>query len=375
MKVLFVATVMIHFKAFHLPYMQWFQEQGWEVHVAANEDMELSYCDKKYVFPIERSPYSLKNIDAYKQLKTILNREKYDIIHCHTPMGSVLARLSANATKGNRSKLICTIHGFHFFKGAPLKNWILYYPVEWWLARYTDVLITINKEDYNLAQKFNAKKIEYIPGIGLDTKKFSQTSVNRDSKRQEIGVPNDAIMLFSVGELSSRKNHEVAIRAVAKANNKKLYYIICGTGDLEQYLKDLCKELGIADRVLLLGFRKDIAELCKASDIFVHPSQREGLGIAALEGMAAGLPLISSYINGIRDYTKAGETGCCLEPFDVDGFAEAMDKLADDAELRGKIGKHNLEVVKEFDVSNVKKIMADIYESALENCNFSKGED
>ncbi|GLB58984.1 glycosyltransferase family 4 protein [Cytobacillus sp. NCCP-133] len=367
MKVLFVATVMLHFKAFHLPYMKWFQDKGWEVHVAANGDLNLPYYDKKHILPIERSPYSVKNIGAYKQLKELLKREKYDIIHCHTPMGSVLSRLANNATKSETgTKLIYTAHGFHFYKGGPFKDWVLYYPVERFLARYTDRLITINKEDYNLAQKFNAKKVEYIPGIGLDTEVFNHINIDIYSKRLEIGVPNDAIMLLSVGELGSRKNHEVAIRALAKAEHKNLYYVICGSGDLEQYLKNLSKELGVSDKILFLGFRKDIAELIKCADIYVFPSQREGLGIAALEGMAGGLPLISSYINGIRDYTVNGETGFCLEPYDVDGFSKAMDKLAKDKDLREIIGKNNVEVASKFDTRNVKKIMARIYTEVME---------
>lgn len=353
---------------------------GYEVHVVANFEYGSS-CSKQRVEEFKKELEGLgieyyhtnfsrkltdisSNIKAYWRVKELIQKNRYEFIHCHTPIGGVCGRLAAHRTK---TRVIYTAHGFHFFKGSPIINWVLYYPVERLLSYWTDVLITINREDFSLAKKsFKAKNIEYIPGVGLDTNKFAGVVVDREAKRQEIGVPNKAIMLFSVGELGSRKNHETPIRALAKTNNKNIYYVICGKGELEQYLKNLSIELGIANRVLMLGFRTDIAELCKSSDIYVFPSQREGLGIAALEGMATGLPLISSYINGIRDYTKDGVTGYCLEPFDVNGFAEAMDKLAGDEALREKIGKHNIEVVKAFDFEIVDKIMNEIYISQKE---------
>lgn len=378
-KVLILASVASMIDQFNMSNIYILKEQGYEVHVAANFEYgstsskqritefknELEQLDIKYYhvnFSRKLSDIS-SNIKAYKQIRDLMLKEKYDFLHCHSPIGGVCGRLAAHSTK---TTVIYTAHGFHFFKGGPIKSWLLYYPVERMLAYFTDMLITINQEDFSLAKKsFKAKKVEYIPGVGLDTRLFGGVVVDRETKRQEIGVPRDAIMLFSVGELGSRKNHETPIRALAKANNKNLYYVICGKGDLDQHLKNLSNDLGIADRVLLIGFRTDIAELCKSSDIYVFPSQREGLGIAGLEGMAAGLPLISSYINGIRDYTKDGETGCCLKPFDIDGFADAMDKLAGDAGLREKIGKHNLEVVKKFDIEIVNEIMAKIYISLM----------
>lgn len=374
-KVLILASVASMIDQFNMQNIYILKDQGYEVHVAANFEYgstsskqritefknELEQLDIRYYhvnFSRKISDIS-SNIKAYKQIKDLMLKERYDFLHCHSPIGGVCGRLAAHSTK---TAVIYTAHGFHFFRGGPIKNWVLYYPIERLLAHFTDVLITINKEDFGLVKKsFKAKKLEYIPGVGLNTSLFGGVVFEREAKRQEIGVPHDAIMLISVGELGSRKNHETPIRALARANKKNLYYVICGKGDLDQYLKNLSTDLGIADRVLLIGFRTDIVELCKISDIYVLPSQREGLGIAGLEGMAAGLPLISSYINGIRDYTKDGETGCCLEPFDVDGFAGAMDKLAGDAGLRKKIGNHNLEVVKNFDVKIVNKIMKKIY--------------
>ena len=147
-KVLFTATVDSHILQFHLPFLKMFKENGYEVHVATNGDESIPFCDKKIKISFERSPFKINNLKAIGQLRKVINEEQYDIIHTHTPMGSVVTRLAAKqARKKNNTRVIYTAHGFHFFKGAPILNWLVFYPVEKWLAKYTDTLITINKED------------------------------------------------------------------------------------------------------------------------------------------------------------------------------------------------------------------------------------
>jgi glycosyltransferase involved in cell wall biosynthesis len=307
----------------------------------------------------QRSPLTRDNYSAYKKLKKLIIEKNYDVVHTHTPVASVCARLACRNL--DNVKVIYTAHGFHFFNGAPLKNWLIYYPVERWLARYTDILITINKEDYSRAQTLKAKKVAYIPGVGLDTKKFGRVVVDKSAKRRELGVPDDAFVLLSVGELNKNKNHETIIKAVAKLNNPKVYYIICGSGSRKHYLNELAKNLGLEKQVKLLGFRNDIAEICKSADIFAFPSHREGLGIAALEAMAAGLPIVTAHIHGIIDYSVDGITGYTCNPADVDGFAKSIDKLLKCPEKRLAMAAHNIEAVKAFDISNVSKRMQEIY--------------
>lgn len=301
-KVLYVATVVkTHIMEFHIPYLKMFKEKGWKTYVAAKNDYEnlndcvIPYCDYYYDIPFERFPIKKENIKAYKLLKRLIEEEKFDIIHCHTPVGAMLSRLAARDARKNGTKVIYTAHGFHFYTGAPLINWMLYYPVERWLAHYTDVLITINKEDYERAKKFKARQVEYIPGVGIDVDKFSPNPCDREKKRQELGINSDDIVLLSVGELIKRKNHEVVLRALANIKNEqffdKIQYLICGSGELETYLKSLTSELGINDHVKFLGYRKDISSICYCSDIFI--SYEEGLPIALMEAMASGLPSIN----------------------------------------------------------------------------------
>lgn len=373
-KVLMLASVSSMIYQFNMPNIRLLKNQGYEVHVAANfeqgspaslenaEELKNELLELGVFYhqiDCKRGVGDLSShIHSYRQIKKIIETTHFSFIHCHTPITGALTRIAA---KRNSVPVIYTAHGFHFFQGSPLKNW-LFYPIERVLSSYTDVLITINQEDYKRAnESFKMKTSYYIPGVGLDTGKFSNGVVDRKKLREEIDVPEDSTVLFSVGEISSRKNHETAIRALSKTINQSIYYVICGQGELEPYLKHLSKELNIEKRVKFLGFRTDIAQLCKASDIYIFPSQREGLGIAAIEGMASGLPLISSYVNGIRDYTKNEETGYCLDPFDINGFTSAMDKLSSDKDLRRKMGKHNKEAAKRFDSKNVNNLMEKIY--------------
>lgn len=370
-KVLFVATVVkTHIMEFHIPYLKMFKEIGWETAVAARNDYEnpadcvIPYCDTYYNIPFERNPLKLGNQKAYKELKKVIDNGGYDIIHCHTPVGAMLTRLAAKQVRKNGTRVFYTAHGFHFYKGAPTINWLLYYPVEKWLSRYTDVLITINKEDYERARTFKAGKVYYVPGVGIDLKKFNVGYVDKEQKRTEIGVTADDFVLISVGELIPRKNHEVVIRAMSALKQKgsldHIEYVICGRGAYEADLKKLAEELSVADHVHFLGYRSDISEICNCADLFVFMSHQEGLPVALMEAMACGLPVVCSNIRGNIDLIDDGVTGLISDntPGEV---AESISKMRNDAALRDRLASAALQKIKRFDLSSVEDEMTEIY--------------
>jgi glycosyltransferase involved in cell wall biosynthesis len=319
-----------------------------------------------YDIPFQRNPFSKLNILASRQLKEIVRKNDYDIIHFHTPVASAFGRWAVKDFRKNGTKVFYTAHGFHFYNGAPIVNWLVYFPVEKWLAKYTDVLITINNEDYVRARKsFKAGSIEYIPGVGLDLQKFTTVEIGKLEKRKELGLTEEAFVLLSVGELNENKNHETIIKALPKLNVSNVIYLICGVGEKGEYLKRLSELLNIEDKVKFLGFRNDIAEICKASDIFVFPSHREGLGLAALEAMATGLPLVTSNIHGIVDYSVDGISGFCCSPNDIEGYVEKIEELSFDSEKRMAMGLHNMAAVNVFDKKNVLLIMRNIYKAII----------
>lgn len=376
-KVLFVATVVkTHIMEFHIPYLKMFKEMGWETAVAARNDYEnpadcvIPYCDTYYNIPFERNPLKPGNLKAYKELKHIIDEGEYDIIHCHTPVGAMLTRLAAKQARKKGTKVFYTAHGFHFYKGAPAINWILYYPVEKWLSRYTDVLITINKEDYERAKTFKAGKVCYVPGVGIDLKKFNAGYVNKEQKRKEIGVSADDFVLLSVGELIPRKNHEVVIRALSvlkqldKLNH--IEYVICGRGSYEADLRKLAEGLDVADHVHFLGYRNDISEICNCADLFVFMSHQEGLPVALMEAMACGLPAVCSNIRGNTDLIEDGVTGL-LANNTPEEVAQSISKMKSDTALRNRVASAALQKIKQFDLSSVEDEMSKIYGGGVRN--------
>lgn len=371
-KVLFVATVVkTHIMVFHLPYLKWFQEKGYETHVCAKNDYEnkedcnIPYCDRYFDLPIERSPFKFKNAKACYRLKGIIQSNGYDIVHCHTPMGGVLTRIAANRARKKGVKIVYTAHGFHFFKGAPLKNWLLYYPAEKMLSRLTDTLITINEEDYTIAQKFKARQTVYVPGIGVDVKKFGEAAVDRAKKREELGLGENNFAILSVGELIRRKNHEVVLKALAKINNPDIVYIICGDGELAAYLKNIAEALNV--NVRFMGFRKDIPEISAAVDLFVLSSYHEGLPVALMEAMASGLPVVCAKTRGNTDLIENGKGGFLVEPDDVEGFAGSIERIANSAPLRKIMGEENRSGIEKLDINNVLPVMAEIYSALMDD--------
>ena len=372
-KVLFTATVVkTHINVFHIPYLKMMKDMGCMACVAAKNDFEnepcvIPFCDDFIDIEFSRNPFSVKNVKAYKRLRELIERERFDLIHCHTPVASVVTRLaSIGARRKYGTKVIYTAHGFHFYKGAPVVNWLLYYPVEKICSYFTDVLITINKEDYALAKrKMKARRIEYVSGVGLDTKKFANTQVDPAVKRRELGIPEDAVVLMSVGELNHNKNHQVVIKALAQIHNENIHYVIAGMGYLIDELQLLANGLGLAKQVHFLGYRRDISELYKVSDICVFPSIREGLPVALMEAMACGVPVVCSNIRGNTDLID--ETGGVLfEPADVDACRNALEKLVGNEKLRRTMAIRNVERVKQFDNAVIYVHMKKIYKSLLD---------
>lgn len=371
-KVLFVATVVkTHIMQFHLPYLKMFQEMGWETAVAARNDYEdpadcqIPYCDRYFDIPFERLPWKKGNLRAYWMLKAIIDQEHYDLIHCHTPVGAMIARLAARAARRKGTKVIYTAHGFHFFRGAPVANWLLFYPVEWVLSFCTDVLITINQEDYARAKgHLHAKRVEYVPGVGIDTARFRENTVDRREKRRELGCADGDFLILTVAEMTANKNHITILKALALLKNEpmfaNLHYWICGRGETWQSLENSARELGIASHIHFLGYRNDAPELYPCCDLFAFMPYREGLPVALMEAMASGAPIVCTQIRGNRDLITDGVSGVFVEN-SPQALAEAIRALYADPQRREALGRGAREAVQAFDAEAVYRQMKEIY--------------
>ena len=380
-RVLIVASV--------VSFIEWFNKENvdylnktrqCELHIACNFDYMEDTDEERtraYIYKIKsegvilhnihfaRSPFSSQNIDCYKQLKAIVDENHFELIHVHTPTVSILTRLAARKARKEGTTVMYTCHGFHFHNAAPKKNWMMFYPMERMMSRFCDYIVTINKEDFNRAKTFHAPNVRYIPGVGVNINRIHDCKIDKKAYKREIGVPGDCVLILSIGEMIERKNHEVIVRALAEVQNPNVYYAICGKGPLREHLEQLANELGVGDRVKFLGFRKDIPELCNTADISAFPSRIEGLGLAGIEAMAAGVPLVSSNVHGILDYVIDGKTGYALNPEDVDGFAKAISKLADDENLRNDMAANCWNAVAPFEIDNALRVMWGIYDEIL----------
>ncbi|MBE6813818.1 MAG: glycosyltransferase family 4 protein [Ruminococcaceae bacterium] len=374
-KFLVITSVASMVDQFLMPNIQMLKDMNYDVHVACNFE-KGSTCSNERIQELKQKLGELKikyfqidfarnvldfqgNLQAYRQVVSLIKENQYDLVHCHSPIGGLVTRLACIKARKNGTKVIYTAHGFHFYKGAPLLNWLIYYPVEKLCSYFTDTLITINQEDFALAKKkMKAKKVEYVPGVGIDLSRFQNVQVDRSAKRKEIGVPEDATLILSVGELNENKNHEVIIRAISQLNNPNVHYAIAGKGDKESYLSELAGALGVAEQVHLLGYRTDVAELYKTADIYTLPSIREGLNVSLMESMASGLPCAVGNIRGNTDLIDENG-GVLFDPHSVDDCKDALNSLLKSDFT--KMGEYNAEKIKSFSVEMVNEIMFEIY--------------
>lgn len=369
-KVLFTATVDSHILAFHIPYLKYFKEQGYEVHVATNGSAEIPYCDKKYTVSYERSPYKINNIKAIFTLRKILLKEKYDIIHTHTPMGSVVTRLAAKTSRKKfHTRVIYTAHGLHFFKGAGIKNWLLFYPVEKYLAKYTDTLILINKEDYQLAMKKfkKCKDIHYVPGVGIDKEKFNikMTQKEKTALRKSLNLASTDFVMMYPAELNKNKNQILLIEVMTTLIKKypNIHLLLAGRDSYNGYYQKIVKERNLDHNIHFLGFRKDIPSLLKITDLSVASSLREGLPVNIMEAMYMEVPIVATIARGVMDLIKNNKNGYIIAKNDVKSFTKKVEKLYNDKNRRLLMAKNNKELIKPFMLDKVMKEMEKIYEA------------
>lgn len=370
MKILFIATVQSHICQFHLPIMGMLQEKGYEVHVAARDNLEeknglqMKNADKVFNIPFERSPFNSKNIKAYNELKRIMKEENYDIVHCNTPVGGILTRLAGRKLRKNGLRVIYTAHGFHFYNGAPKKNWIIYYPIEKFMSRYTDDLITITEEDYNLAKTKGFKgSIHHVHGVGVNSSKFVKLS---EDDRQELRMSkgyNDEFIILCTGELNKNKNQATLIRAmseiVKKHDNVRL--LLAGNGPEHDNLVSLINELDLGMYVELLGYRTDLEDYVNICDLVVSASYREGLPLNIMEAMICGKPVVASDNRGHRELIKNNQNGILVDLSRDGGFTDSMSLVIENQEVRDRFSVNGMRMVEPFKVENVKGELIRIY--------------
>nr|HPR59251.1 glycosyltransferase family 4 protein [Bacteroidales bacterium] len=362
-----------HFLAFHLPYIKWFKENGYEVHVAANDgSVIVPMVDKQWNICIERNPFNKNNIKAYRELKSIVEKEKYCLVTSHTAMGGVLARLASRKARKNFGlKVLYTAHGFHFFKGSPKFYWLMYYPMEKLLSRYTDALITINQEDYDLVKShgFKNKATYKIPGIGFNADRLKKENEGQKKDlRVKIGYNQSDFILIYVAEFIPRKNHRFIINALPEIINKipEFKLLFAGRGRDMNTTRAFAKSIGVEKYIDFLGFRNDIGDLLALSDIGISASKQEGLPLNVAEEMYSGLPVVASEDRGHKEMIVQGENGFIFPQNDRKAFVDAIVYLYENHGKRKEMGEYAAKSIQKFSIENSLKEMVKIYKIYLQ---------
>lgn len=368
-KALLVTTVSGFVPQFEMNNVRLLQERGYEVHYASNFDMP-SYGDNNdrlkgtgircHQIAFAREPWNLQNMSAVRELAALIRREGVSLLHCHTPMGAACARVAAART-GLRN-VIYTAHGFHFFDGAPKKNWLIYYPVEKFLSRYTDSLLLINREDYVRARKkFSARHTDLLPGVGIDIEAVQRGSAESGGLREELGISPDKRVLLTAGEMIPRKNQALLLEVLRRLNHPSLTLIILGHGKLQDELKVKAKALGVEAQVRFPGYRTDVFRFYGIADLFLFPSLQEGLPVAVMEAMAAGLPVVASGVRGNRDLILPGKGGELLSPHCATDWEKVVSILLGDCKKREAYGLYNRQRIGAFSREANETKMREIY--------------
>lgn len=363
-KILFVATVQSHIMNFHVPYLEYWANRGYEVHVATKmnkkeykeTELTLGYV-KWHQIDFDRNPFSKYSIIALKQLKQLMKANEYELVHVHTPVGSILGRLAAKFT--GTKNIVYTAHGFHFYKGAPIMNWLVYYPIEKFMARWTDSIITINQEDYLLAKKkFKTRKngnVFKVDGVGIDLNKYKTTDIEDKDFKSTIGINRDDFVVSIIGELNNNKNHMQLIKSVEKVKekHKNLKCLIVGNGENEKTIREYIEKKSLNESILLLGFRRDIPNILSITDVVVSMSKREGLPKNIMEAMAAGKAIIGTEIRGNKDLIKDHSNGYLVEIDDINKTSEYIEKLMLNKSIVDEFSKQSIIDAQKYDIKTV----------------------
>lgn len=360
-KILFAANLESFFIKFLIPQLKYFKENGYEVHIAAkSENIDIPYCDKKFDIDFARGLNIKQNLRSYIQMKEVFENNHYDIVSCHTPFGGAISRLAFKNCNVKDTKMVYMAHGFHFYKGAPLLNWLLFYPAEKYLAKYTDTMITINLDDYEIAKRRFKCDVKYVSGVGLDISKFdfSMTEKDKEDLRKSLGIKMSDFVMIYPAEINENKRQKWLITSLKETfyNYPNFHLLLPGMDSMNGECHQLVERLGLSSQIHFLGFRKDIPKLLRISNLSVSSSEREGLPVNIMEAIYCGLPVVASSCRGNRDLIKDAKNGYIVDKEDAKEFAEKVllvSKLDD--KKKNKIREENEKIIKQFLLDNVLK--------------------
>ena len=351
-KILFAASTLSHIENFHIPYLKYFKDTGFEVHIIGKENNKLliPYVDKVIPINFEKNMFSIKNFISAFRISKLIRKEKYSIISTHTILASFFTRLGIMLSLKEHPLVINTVHGYLFDENSNILKKNIMILAEKFVRPVTDTLLVMNSTDYEIAKKYSLykKNLYSIDGMGINALKFPfSTEENKSYLREKYNIPKDDFLLIYVAEFSKRKNQLFLIDSIKSLisegyNNVKL--LLIGDGILLNNMKEYSKTLGIENNIIFKGYIKEVYDYYQISDICVSSSRIEGLPFNLMEAMSTGLPVIASKIKGHIDLVDPEENGFLYEYNNINEFCKHVKILYNDRDLLNKmrISSHNL---------------------------------
>lgn len=376
-RLLMVSTVPATLRAFLLPFARHYRALGWQVEAAARDIAAVPALQQEFdachALPLSRNPLDIPTLlKAPAAIRQLVEGGGYDIVHVHTPVAAFLLRFALRGrAAGARPRVVYTAHGFHFHRhGGALFNF-LFRTVERLAAPWCDALVTINREDCQAARAAGfATRIEYMPGIGVDTGLWSPERVDPDAVatvRAELGLAPDDVLFLMVAEFNPGKRHRDVLAALGQPGLEKVHVAFAGDGPLRPILQDEAGAAGLAGRTHFLGFRRDIPALMRASRAVLLPSQREGLPRSLLEALSMGVPIIGADIRGIHELAEQG-CGRLHTVGDALDLAAALRELAEQPAVAAAMGaRGRARMVRDYDEQAVIRLHDALYADLLKD--------
>lgn len=370
-KVLFVANIYKHFIAFHMPYLQLLKNMGCEVHLAAGErSVDIEIADYQHNINFRRNPFNVINLQAYFELRKLMDTERFDLVCCHTSIASAIARLACiSSRKHFGTKLLYTVHGFDFSNYSGFKQWLLFYPVEKYLSKYADGIVLINTEDYNLVKrkKFRNSDTFKINGIGLDTSRFTPDTTIKQKLRSDYGFGEDDFIMIYSARFVPVKSHEFIIDSfceIVKISNS-VKVIFLGDGPLLNNMKYKTNMLGLDKNIFFYGYRNDVSNFLNMCDCGVSASSTEGLGMNVAEAMYFRLPVVVTENSGHNELVINGMNGLMFKWGDEKAFVNNIRYLYLNERERYSMGNSGYNHVRNFLIDKCVNNMYNIYSRYL----------
>jgi glycosyltransferase involved in cell wall biosynthesis len=374
-QILLAASVPVHFRAFHLPWVKRLRELGCIVHGAADRISEMPECVAAFntvhdiAFP--RSPLKLAAARvAGATLARVLEQNKIDLLHVHTPVTAFVARKYANPFRARGLKTIYTAHGFHFHDhGHPMTN-VIFKLIEQRAGAWTDYIVVINHDDEEAARALEIvprDRIVFMPGVGIDLEQFSPARVSASDTekiREELKLSPQDKLVTMVAEFTRNKRHRDIVQALARLSRPHIHIAFVGEGDCQTEVEAQTAQLGLQKNIHFLGYRRDVPALFRTATCATLTSQREGLPRSVMEALCLEVPVVGSDARGIRDLL-AGGGGSLVPVGDVAKLGEAICDIVDNPEKGRAMGMAGRRSMAQYSLGNVMKLNEQLYRRAL----------